>query len=172
MTVGQRPERSSYEVVTIVPTYGPAPYPPEKLASLESQTVAPHEVIVVDDGSTAQVEVPPTRLPIRLLRIDHAGGPDGHHRGPLERLDIRAVSSRSATGAEIEIDVLEVRGAGGARVLHTGQSATVRLRLSNHGTDDAVPTLSLNQLFDLVVSFETIEHMPDPDNFSMCWRTS
>lgn len=61
------------QVSVVVPTYGSAPYLAETLASLECQTVGPHEVVVVDDGSTPAVEVPVTRLPLRLLRIDHSG---------------------------------------------------------------------------------------------------
>lgn len=57
----------------IVPTFQPGPYFAETLASLERQTVAPSEVVVVDDGSDPPVVLPPHQLPIRLLRIDHAG---------------------------------------------------------------------------------------------------
>lgn len=60
-------------VSTVVPTYGPAPFLPSTLASLDRQTIGPAEVVVVDDGSETPVELPPTRLPVRLLRIDHVG---------------------------------------------------------------------------------------------------
>lgn len=66
-------------------------------------------------------------------------------------LEVRAVSSHSSTGTAFDIDVLEVRGADGTRVLSTGQSATVRARLSNHGIEDAVATISLNRVDGLPV---------------------
>lgn len=57
----------------IVPTFQPGPYLIETLSSLERQTVAPSEVVVVDDGSQPPVTLPPYELSIRLLRISHAG---------------------------------------------------------------------------------------------------
>jgi glycosyltransferase involved in cell wall biosynthesis len=60
-------------LATVVPTFGQAPFLAETLASLERQTLGPAEIIVVDDGSEPAVELPPTTLPVRLLRIEHAG---------------------------------------------------------------------------------------------------
>lgn len=58
---------------TVIPTFGPAPWLAETLRSLEQQTLLPDEVVLVDDGSEPPAEVPPTTLPLRLLRISHAG---------------------------------------------------------------------------------------------------
>lgn len=60
-------------VAAVIPTYGPSPFLAGTLASLERQSVPPAEVVVVDDGSEPPVALPPTTLPVRLLRIEHAG---------------------------------------------------------------------------------------------------
>ena len=43
-----------HEISVIIPTYNSAAYLPEAIESALNQTVAPLEVIVVDDGSTDQ----------------------------------------------------------------------------------------------------------------------
>lgn len=65
----------------MIPTYGPAPWLPETLRSLERQTVAPVEVVLVDDGSEPPVERPATTLPLRLLRIPHSGIGEARNAG-------------------------------------------------------------------------------------------
>lgn len=60
-------------VATVIPTYGRGPFLEETLAALERQTFPPHEVVVVDDGSPTPVSLPPHPLPLKVLRIDHAG---------------------------------------------------------------------------------------------------
>lgn len=60
-------------VATVIPTYGRAPFLKETLAALERQTLPPHEVVVVDDGSPTPVSLPSHPLPVKVLRIDHAG---------------------------------------------------------------------------------------------------
>lgn len=60
-------------IATVIPTFGPAPWLAETLRSLERQTLPPVEVVLVDDGSEPPVKPPATTLPLRLLRIPHAG---------------------------------------------------------------------------------------------------
>lgn len=61
------------KIATVIPTFGPAPWLAETLRSLERQTLPPAEVVLVDDGSEPPVVRPATTLPLRLLRIPHAG---------------------------------------------------------------------------------------------------
>lgn len=57
----------------VIPTYGPGTYLQETLRSLERQTLPPADVVLVDDGSDPPVRMPQTSLPLRLVRIHHAG---------------------------------------------------------------------------------------------------
>lgn len=60
-------------VSVIIPTFQPSQHLMETLASIKQQTVAPYEVVVVDDGSDPPVALPSHCRSIRLLRIAHAG---------------------------------------------------------------------------------------------------
>lgn len=71
-----RPELGRAEaadIAVVLPTFQPGPFLVKTLASIESQTVAPREIVVVDDGSEPPVKLPDAELPIRILRIPHGG---------------------------------------------------------------------------------------------------
>lgn len=57
----------------IVPAFQPGAHLVETLASIERQTVAPSEVVVVDDGSDPPIERPSLGPSVRLLKINHSG---------------------------------------------------------------------------------------------------
>lgn len=65
--------RAPLGIGVVIPTYGLGPYRQETLRSLERQTLPPVDVLLVDDGSDPSVEMPQTSLPLRLVRIPHAG---------------------------------------------------------------------------------------------------
>ena len=74
--ISTRPQPGTTEaadMAVVLPTFQPGPFLVKTLASIETQTVAPREIVVVDDGSEPPVELPETELPIRLLRIPHGG---------------------------------------------------------------------------------------------------
>ncbi len=59
----------------IIPCYNAAPWLPQMLASLAAQTLPPHQVIVIDDGSTdeSQQIISASPLPITLLQTPQVG---------------------------------------------------------------------------------------------------
>lgn len=70
-------------VSVVIPTYNAAHYLPEAIESICRQTVLPHEIIVIDDGST---DITPTlikELPddIRYVRQENAGPAAARNRG-------------------------------------------------------------------------------------------
>src|ERR1700739_4715898 len=76
-------------VGVIVPVYGPAPYFEQALAGVFSQSPAPEEVVVVDDGSPSAVRFPEAVAPrCRVLRRDRRGGP-----GPARDTALAAISA-------------------------------------------------------------------------------
>ncbi len=74
------------DISVVIPCYNKEAYLEETLESVFAQTLAPREVIVVDDGSTdASAEVAERFLPeIRLLRQDNAGESVARNRGIAE----------------------------------------------------------------------------------------
>lgn len=68
-------------VSVIIPIYNHVDVLPSVLLSLEKQTYAPIEVIIVDDGSDRAVELPKTPLPVRLVQQAHAGAPAARNSG-------------------------------------------------------------------------------------------
>ena len=62
-------------VSIIVRTYNRAEYLRQALDSIQHQTLAPDEVIVVDDGSTDETPVVAARYAVRYERLRHTGNP-------------------------------------------------------------------------------------------------
>lgn len=73
-------------VSVIVPAYNAEPFLAETLASIVGQTLAPREVIVVDDGSTdATAEVAEAvGPPVRVIRKPNGGVSSSRNRGVQE----------------------------------------------------------------------------------------
>jgi glycosyltransferase involved in cell wall biosynthesis len=70
-------------ISVVVPAYNAEPYVAETLTAILSQTHAPEEVIVVDDGSTdgTLAELARFRSDIKVLRQDNRGAADAHNTG-------------------------------------------------------------------------------------------
>ena len=77
---------SAPTVSFVVPVHNGVPYLAECLASILAQTVAPLEVLVVDDGSTDQSGDIARSLgdPVRCLRQPHAGVSSARNHGVAE----------------------------------------------------------------------------------------
>ena len=77
---------SAPSVSFIVPVHDGAPYLAECLASILGQTVAPLEVLVVDDGSTDRSGdiARSVGRPVRCLRQPHAGPARARNHGVAE----------------------------------------------------------------------------------------
>lgn len=71
MSQGQA--RTVLPVSAIVPAYNAALFLGEALGSVQSQTAAPAEVIVVDDGSTDETAALAEQTRVRVLRCPHQG---------------------------------------------------------------------------------------------------
>jgi glycosyltransferase involved in cell wall biosynthesis len=62
-------------ISAIIPCYNAAPFIQESLRSAASQTLPPHEIIVIDDGSSddSVARIESSGVPVRLLRTSRAG---------------------------------------------------------------------------------------------------
>ncbi len=63
----------SAKISVIIPTYNHGHYLPESIESALGQTLKPHEVIVVDDGSVDNTPEIVGRYPVKYLRPPHGG---------------------------------------------------------------------------------------------------
>lgn len=70
-------------VSVVIPAYNPGPYLAEAVESALSQTPAPLEIIVVDDGSTEPLDVP-DHPRVRVIRQVNAGVSASRNRGIRE----------------------------------------------------------------------------------------
>jgi glycosyltransferase involved in cell wall biosynthesis len=61
------------KISVIIPTYNHARYLPDSIESALGQTLKPHEVIVVDDGSVDNTSEVVGRYPVTYLRPPHGG---------------------------------------------------------------------------------------------------
>ncbi len=71
----------------VIPVYNGAAYIEEALGSVFSQSLAPHEVVVVDDGSTDETEAILERVVderLRVVRQENAGPAAARNRGLAE----------------------------------------------------------------------------------------
>src|SRR5579863_1317986 len=77
------PDRAPWRVSAIIPAYNRADFLRETISYLLAQTVPPHEIIVVDDGSTDNTEaVLATFGPaVRYRRIENSGAPVARNVG-------------------------------------------------------------------------------------------
>jgi glycosyltransferase involved in cell wall biosynthesis len=73
-------------VTVIIPTFNRAAWLPETVRSVLSQTVAPLEILIVDDGSTDDTEAVCGQFtePVRYIRQDNAGVGAARNRGAAE----------------------------------------------------------------------------------------
>jgi glycosyltransferase involved in cell wall biosynthesis len=73
-------------VTVIIPTFNRAAWLPETVRSVLSQTVAPLEILIVDDGSTDDTEAVCGHFtePVRYIRQDNAGVGAARNRGAAE----------------------------------------------------------------------------------------
>jgi hypothetical protein len=76
-------DSSRWRVSAIIPAYNRADFLPETIATLLAQTSAPHEIIVVDDGSTDGTEAAVARFgdAVRYRRIENSGAPVARNVG-------------------------------------------------------------------------------------------
>lgn len=73
------------DVTVIIPVFNGERFIGEALDSVLAQTRAPHEVIVVDDGSTdGSASLAERRAGVRCLRIEHAGVSGARNRAIAE----------------------------------------------------------------------------------------
>ncbi len=79
--------RSDMKVSVVIPTFNRRSLVRETLASVFAQSLPPHEVIVVDDGSTDGTEEVVRRFPVRYIRQGNSG-----------QNAARAAGARIATG--------------------------------------------------------------------------
>ena len=63
------------QLSVVIPCYNGARFLPETLASIAAQTLAPAEVVVVDDGSTDDSVAVATRWGARVVRTGGQEGP-------------------------------------------------------------------------------------------------
>lgn len=70
-------------VSAIIPAYNRADFLPETIATLLAQSSAPHEIIVVDDGSTDGTEAAVAQFgdAVRYRRIENSGAPVARNVG-------------------------------------------------------------------------------------------
>src|SRR4051812_49057413 len=80
-------------VGVIVPVRAPAPYLAEALESVLAQEPAPDEVVVVQDGARAALEVP---ADVRLVQLADAGGPARARQEGLRALDADLIALADA----------------------------------------------------------------------------
>jgi glycosyltransferase involved in cell wall biosynthesis len=59
----------------IVPCYNAGPYIAEALSSIAAQTLPPHEIVVIDDGSTdnSLERIAKSSIPVKILHTNRAG---------------------------------------------------------------------------------------------------
>lgn len=74
------------DVSVVIPTYNRARWLPQAVESALNQTLAPLEVVVVDDGSTDETEAVCGSLPetVRYIRQERAGAGAARNRGAAE----------------------------------------------------------------------------------------
>jgi glycosyltransferase involved in cell wall biosynthesis len=76
-------DRAPWRVSAIVPTYNRAAFLPETIAYLLNQTSPPHEVIIVDDGSTDRTSAVARSFggTVRYIRTENGGAPVARNVG-------------------------------------------------------------------------------------------
>ena len=74
---------AQWRVSAIIPAYNRADFLPETIAALLAQSSAPHEIIVVDDGSTDGTEAAVAQFgdAVRYKRIENSGAPVARNVG-------------------------------------------------------------------------------------------
>ena len=74
-------ERPPITISVVIPAYNAAHFLPRSLASAFAQTLPPHEVIVVDDGSTDSTAAIAEQLGARVIRQANAGQATARNTG-------------------------------------------------------------------------------------------
>jgi glycosyltransferase involved in cell wall biosynthesis len=68
-------------ISVVIPAHNAERYLAQALASVYAQTLLPHEVIVVDDGSTDQTSLIAAHFAVRLESQPHSGAAQARNRG-------------------------------------------------------------------------------------------
>ncbi len=72
------------KISVVIPTYNHAHWLPQSIESALHQTLEPHEVIVVDDGSTDNTKEIVSRYPVKYIYHDNSGLSATRNRGIQE----------------------------------------------------------------------------------------
>lgn len=72
------------KISVIIPAYNHARWLPKCIESVLNQTLKPHEIIVVDDGSTDNTAEIIAKYPVRYIRQENAGCPAARNRALRE----------------------------------------------------------------------------------------
>jgi GT2 family glycosyltransferase len=118
------------DVAVVIPNYNGARWLPGVLASVAAQTVAPAEVLVVDDGSTDDSAAIAEAAGARVLRLAANGGFARAANAGLAAVGAEAVA---LVNTDVVLDAEWLERAAGALAASAGAVATKMLDLDDPG---------------------------------------
>lgn len=184
------------EVSVIIPTFNYGEYIADAVRSTLSQTVAPKEILVVDDGSTDDIRsiVEPIDRAVRYIHQENAGVSAARNRGAKEStgdilIFLDSDDTLEPTFIERQIEKLfDQPGVGlvhcGMREFDSRSGATINLHLVG-GEDDLADNLLLwegpvyvhgitvtREAFNAVGGFDEAIRVASSEDWDFCYRVA
>lgn len=150
----------------VIPAYGNQEALNHSLATLDVQTIKPHEVIVVDDGSPAELKVPGW---VRLARLDRPPS----HRGSSKAKNFGASLATGDYLVFADADILHLPDAIESLEAATHEwGNTVLINVMRVGLHEGYPAKYYTDTENLLVNCRTAGLLIDEDmqNSATCWE--